>query len=57
MANWHEPRGVGGRTTVTSGAELRREAMHFNLEIAVACYLTDELVRENGHLTHCALQE
>jgi len=25
---------------------LRREAMHFNLEIAVGRYLRDELVRE-----------
>ena len=29
------------------GQMLRREAMHFNLEIAVACYLSDELVRDN----------
>jgi sulfate permease, SulP family len=32
------------------GQMLRREAMHFNLEIAVGRYLSDELVRDNGHL-------
>jgi high affinity sulfate transporter 1 len=30
------------------GHLLRREAMHFNLEIAVGRYLSDELVRDNG---------
>jgi high affinity sulfate transporter 1 len=30
------------------GQILRREAMHFNLEIAVGCYLRDELVREQS---------
>jgi MFS superfamily sulfate permease-like transporter len=32
------------------GQMLRHEAMHFNLEIAVARYLSEELVRDNGHL-------
>jgi SulP family sulfate permease len=30
------------------GQVLRREAMHFNLEIAVRCYLNDELVSERS---------
>jgi high affinity sulfate transporter 1 len=38
------------------GQMLRREAMHFNLEIAVASYLSDELARENeaGQILCCA---
>jgi high affinity sulfate transporter 1 len=31
------------------GQMLRHEAMHFNLEIAVARYLSEELVRDHGH--------
>ncbi len=32
------------------GQMLRREGMHFNLEIAVACYLRDELTRAGSRL-------
>jgi MFS superfamily sulfate permease-like transporter len=35
------------------GQMLRREAMHFNLEIAVRRYLSDELVRRSQNLPSC----
>jgi len=36
------------------GQLLRREGMHFNLEIAVARYLSDELLRERPRVMSCS---
>ena len=48
MAHWHEPESFGDRTTIAAGTDVRQEGMFFNLEIAVAHYLSNTAVREQS---------